>query len=119
MDFKLERDTDTGIVDIVIEKGDYVLVDKKEEIIQRAKINLWVFRGEAIGDLEAGTDYHNNIFPYSHDDITPQNEIKSQIAGTRGMLSIKDITFGMVDETMGVKSDVETEEGEAKLTVEL
>ncbi len=117
-DFKLKKNPDTLQYDIVISAGDYEVVSEKEEILQRNVINLSTFRGENFADSEGGTDYYNNIFPYSAEDITLQDEFKSRILGTRDTLSIDNFLVTQSDNTLTVSANLTTENGEIQLDFE-
>ncbi len=99
--------------DIVIGNGKFQLVDGIEEIKNRIISGLQTYFGENYTDVSYGTDYYQNVFPYSTDDTVLIDEIKSNILKQRGVTGLKTFTISVPDDnrTANLVAQVKTNQG--------
>jgi len=75
--------------DIAIENFNFVIVDGEENVAQRLKTNLAIFKGEWFLDTTRGVPYYQEILKKNPDSKLIEAEFKAAIVNTDGIAKLK------------------------------
>ena len=119
MDIKLIKKPGEGHFSWSIKNGDFEIVDKKQEILQRVIFAVLTVRKENYRDPDFGVDYIENVFGKNIDDVILQDSFKVAILKTTGVTGLQEYSLEQVKETLKIKATIETLEGDVKFNFDL
>jgi hypothetical protein len=110
---------DTATHDLVIENGDFQLINDEDEVAQSVKIRLLFWHGEWLMDASLGVKYIDGIYSLEVSQEEKDQIIKTAILGTPHVKRILDYTFDVdtVNHTAEITTTILSDYGDAVIEI--